>query len=710
MGEHDDLIPDFVIECLDSIEAFDDELIALEKDPANIELLNSIFRRLHSIKGICGFLHFSTLEALSHAGEDLMCDLRDGRLTLNSTITDMLLRVGDAIKAIIAQVQATKTEGTETYDALVRELRDTRLKLLNITDAAHAPSSNVSSQPHVAPLDTTLRVDVHVLDRLMNLAGELVLARNQILQTTKAIEDPSFRAIVHRLDAVTSELQEGVMKTRLQPLSSLWDKLPRLVRDISHSTGKAIFFRATGGHTELDKTILEAIKDPLTHLIRNAIDHGIEPAEIRRRIGKPDEGQIHLRAFPDGGYVIIELQDDGSGLNTQKISQQAIARGLLTPKQATGMSDSQIHRFIFAPGFSTADKVTSISGRGVGMDVVRTNIESISGQIQISSESGRGTTMRLKIPLSLSIIPTLLVSCSKELFAIPETAVTELVKISQEQHATSVVHAGNSAFLRLRDEMLPLVSLAQYLGLDDETTPSDDYIVVVLSVEGCRFGVVVDTVHDIEEIVVKSLDMRLQALLLYAGATILGDGTIVLIVDPSGMLHHLQLQRPDSIDTYTTSEVSVSSEANPQENSYLIVATDTCPSTALPIQHVKRIERLKASLLENIGQCHVIQYRGTVLPIINRARLDYMSTPPDQLLSIVVLCSDDGRELGLIVDSVVDISKRKPTATTLHSQETMHVSIVDNNATLLLDIPTLFEQAYGHTSTSVVDRYSEGRL
>jgi two-component system chemotaxis sensor kinase CheA len=500
------------------------------------------------------------------------------------------------------------------------------------------------------------------------------------------------------------------MKTRLQPLSSLWDKLPRLVRDISFSTGKPVSFKAIGGHTELDKTILEAIKDPLTHLIRNAVDHGIESTEVRRKLGKPEEGRLCLRAFPDGGYVIIELQDDGTGLNTQKISQQAIARGLLTPKQAANMSDSQIHRFIFAPGFSTADKVTSISGRGVGMDVVRTNIESISGQIQIASESGRGTTMRLKIPLSLSIIPTLLVSCSEELFAIPETAVTELVRISEDQHASSIVRAGSSAFLRLRNEMLPLLSLSDYLQLHSEKLVPHDYIVVVLSVEGCRFGVIVDSVHDIEEIVVKALDSRLQALMLYTGATILGDGRIVLIVDPSGMLHHLQLQRPDSIDTYTPPLVSHNTNVIEHDDSYLIVQTDSCSSTAIPVRNIKRIERLSTSLLERVGASDVIQYRDTVLPVIDQAGVRDVAGTHDCQMSVVVLCSDDGRELGLIVDSVIDISTRQAASTTLHAEETMAVSIVNKTSTLLLDVPALFEKAYGRARSATAAKYLEGRL
>jgi two-component system chemotaxis sensor kinase CheA len=463
-----------------------------------------------------------------------------------------------------------------------------------------------------------------------------------------------------------------------------------------------IEFTATGGHTEVDKAILEAIKDPLTHLIRNAIDHGIESSDTRHTLGKPREGRLTLRAFPDGGYVIIELQDDGTGLNTQKIKQQAIARGLLNPKQTTGMSDSQIHRFIFAPGFSTADTVTAISGRGVGMDVVRTNIESIGGQIQIASEAGRGTTMRLKIPLSLSIIPTLLVSCNGEMFAMPENAVVELVKVSNNPTSTSVVPAGNANFLRLRDELLPLLSLSEYLHLERTTTSPTEGVVVVVSVEGCRFGIFVDRVHDIEEIVVKALDSRLQALMLYAGATILGDGTIVLIVDPSGMLHHLQLQRPDSIESYTPGSHATRRPAIADfEGSYLIVETSECSRTAIPIAFVKRIEKVQFDYLEAIGALWVMQYRGSVLPLINPPEEAGAVNEHDRELSIVVLGTPDGREAGLIVHSVVDISSTQADTTTRINADTpVQISIVDDHSSLILDVSRVFERLFGAQETS----------
>jgi two-component system chemotaxis sensor kinase CheA len=454
--------------------------------------------------------------------------------------------------------------------------------------------------------------------------------------------------------------------------------------------------QVTGEQTEVDKAILEAIKDPLVHLLRNAIDHGIEAPEVRENLGKHRDGQLSLRAFPDGGYVIIELRDDGGGLNTEKIKQQAIAQGLVSAKQAETMTDSQIHRYIFAPGFSTAETITNLSGRGVGMDVVRSNIESISGQVQIASQANKGTTIRLKIPLSLSIIPTLLVSVNSEMFAIPEAVVTELVKITDEQLSSSVVHAGEASFVRLRNELLPLLSLRDYLGLDHSTATNGDFICIVLSVEGSRFGVAVDHVHNIEEIVVKSLDRQLQALLLYTGATILGDGRIVLILDPSSMLHHLHLHRPESIAQDASLGFEQSTSPSFGTDSFLVVETDATAHAAIPLGNVRRLEKLPPECIERIGDTPMIQYRGHILPIVSLAHNAPTELSKDAELSVVVLADTAGRELGLHVRGIVDIcaSLQSPT-TTLHSTDAMQVGILDSHASLLLDVPELFRRIYG---------------
>lgn len=717
MGEHDELIPDFISECVETIDAFDSEILLLEKEPHNPELLNSIFRRIHSIKGMCGFLHFPTLEVLTHAGEDLLGDLRDGAVSVDAAAINALLSLGDAIRSILGKLQSTQSEGEDTHESVIHALQrlspraharsaSNSRAVLNAapsdSSSSATPSSSSTHKPRMEPSETSLRVDITLLDHLMNLAGELVLARNQLLQTTKLIDDTNFRAIVQRLNSVTSELQESVMKTRVQPLASLWDKFPRTVRDIAQTLNKSVQLTLSGEHTEVDKSILEAIKDPLIHLLRNAIDHGIEPPEVRLQRDKPIQGQVSLRAYPDGGYVIIELSDDGAGLDTHRIKEQAIARGLLDRKQAMTMSDSQIQRYIFAPGFSTAATVTNLSGRGVGMDIVRSHIESISGQIQIASDFGRGTTVRLKIPLSLSIIPTLLVSCSEETFAIPEAAVVELVKITPQQRTEQVVKAGGSTFLRVRQELLPLLSLSEYLGLHSTIGPHDPCIVIIVSVEGCRFGVVVDSVYNIEEIVVKPLNQQLQALQLFGGATILGDGRIVLIIDPPGMLHHLRLIRPDALDSHDSEVIAPDTQGSPRQNSFLIVATDASPRTAIPLCYVQRIEKVPTTAIERVSSTDVIQYRGELLPIVSHALPNPQSLEQPAELSIVVLSNDKGQSVGVHVQGVIDICEQLEDASAIEvaSPTNQTMRIVAEHATLIFDIPRIFDSIYGPTNTA----------
>jgi two-component system chemotaxis sensor kinase CheA len=724
MGEHDELISDFVTEALEILDGYDEELVHLEQYPSNIDLINSIFRRVHNIKGMCGFLHFSKLEALSHAGEDLLAELRKGDLRIGPHHTDLLLNLGDSMRALLVAVQTSGKEGVEAYETLLNALRSAlhvgarpadpsdNAHLSPISEAVFGPITAVDAQniapaapvqAAATPTESSLRVDTALLDRLMNLAGELVLARNQILQLTKAHPDPTFRAIVHKLNSVTSELQESVMQTRVQPMSILWDKLPRVVRDVSHETGKKIAFSTSGGDTELDRAIIEAIKDPIIHLIRNAIDHGIEDANVREAAGKPPQGDLTLEAYPDGGSVIIELRDDGGGLNTDKIKQRAITQGLITTKQADSMSDSQIHRLIFTAGFSTADAVTHLSGRGVGMDVVRANIEAINGQVQVASERGRGTTMRLKIPMTLSIIPTLLVSSGGETFAVPEASVLELVKLSGTSGGHEIVSVGTSSFLRLREQLLPLVHLDQYLDLPQEQSLLDNRIALILCVDECRFGVVVDEVHDIEEIVVKSLDSRLQSLGLYAGATILGDGRIVLIIDPTEMLHSLELHRPDEADGFTSTQRNPGDRVTPISETFLIVATDTSDYTAIPLSHVIRLERVPVESLTITAGTTSLNYRGLVLPILDLATRGSDSNHGGNV-PIVVLRSSSARELGLKVHSIIDISTTTlPERTMITSPTPLTLGIINEHTAVLLDVPSLCASTFG-----ISDEYAEG--
>src|SRR5579864_4796331 len=390
--------------------------------------------------------------------------------------------------------------------------------------------------------DSTIRVDVGQLDRLMNRVGELVLLRNQIVQYTNSTEDSELLATSQRLNLLTTELQEGVMKTRMQPIGNIWSKFPRTVRDVALGCGKQVRIEMEGKETELDKTIIEAIKDPLTHIVRNSVDHGIESPEARTAAGKNPEGRLFLRAFHEGGQVNIEITDDGAGLDFEKIRNKAIQKGMISADQAARMTEREITNLIWLPGFSTADKVTNVSGRGVGMDVVKTNIEKIGGTVDVQSKLGKGSTVRMKIPLTLAIIPALIVTTAGDRYAIPQVSLLELVRLEGEQARKGLELVNGAPVYRLRGKLLPLVYLKRELRADTQEqgvaspkTESQSVNIVVLRADDRAFGLIVDEINDTEEIVVKPLSKQLKSINTYAGATIMGDGRVALILDVLGL-------------------------------------------------------------------------------------------------------------------------------------------------------------------------------
>ena len=511
VDELDEVVREFLVESHESLDQLDRDLVALEKDPTSKDRLASIFRTIHTIKGTCGFLSFGKLESVAHVGENLLSRLRDGRLVLNADITSALLSMVDAVRRMLSDIETTGSDGDNDYAELVARLNELQevltsaeeerpslveeaakltataslevqetAKAVDVAqaidtalDAAHekvVAERNPSEQPEThasAVADTTIRVDVHLLDKLMNLVGELVLARNQILQFTSTQEDSSFVATSQRLNLITTELQEGVMKTRMQPIGNIWSKFPRVVRDVALACGKQVRVEMEGRDTELDKTIIEAIKDPLTHVVRNAVDHGVESPEKRIAAGKPAEGRLFMRAFHEGGQVNIEISDDGGGIDPEKLRQKALQRGLVHPDQLARMGEREILNLIFLPGFSTAEKVTNVSGRGVGMDVVKTNIEKIGGAVDIHSKVGVGTTLKIKIPLTLAIIPALVVTSRGERYAIPQVSLLELVRLEGDQAKRSIESIHGAPVYRLRGNLLPLVHLSRELGCDD---------------------------------------------------------------------------------------------------------------------------------------------------------------------------------------------------------------------------------------------------
>jgi two-component system chemotaxis sensor kinase CheA len=503
-----------------------------------------------------------------------------------------------------------------------------------------------------------IRVNVGLLDKLMNLVGELVLARNQILQFTSGQTDAAFLGTVQRLNLITTELQEGVMKTRMQPVGNIWDKFPRLVRDLSAACGKQVRIELEGKETELDKTIIEAIKDPLTHPVRNAVDHGIEMPEVRLAQGKPAEGCLALRAFHEGGQVNIEICDDGAGISADKVKQKALERGLIGRDLAGRLGDRELIQLIFLPGFSTAEKVTNISGRGVGMDVVKTNIEKIGGTVDIQSKPGEGTTLKIKIPLTLAIIPALVVTSAGDRYAIPQVSLLELVRLEGEQARKGIEMIHGAPVYRLRGNLLPLVYLHRALQVDDPAVDSNQGAVniVVLQTDDRQFGLVVQGINDTEEIVVKPLGKQLKGIPLFVGATIMGDGRVALILDVLGIA-----QRAGVIGTVRdralTEKVARSSDEGAPLETLLLVGMGAQRRLAIPLSLVARLEEIPAAAVEWADGREVVQYRDQIMPLIRLGHLlggEEAETASQDSMHVVVY-HDHGRSIGLVVGRILDI-------------------------------------------------------
>ena len=517
-----------------------------------------------------------------------------------------------------------------------------------VDDAATTAAADVPAASTGSTADSTLRVDVDLLNRMMNLVGELVLTRNQILQATSA--DAGFALLGRRLDMVTADLREAVMRARMQPVSHVFSRFPRLVRDLSLGLGKRVRLELEGQETELDKSLLEAIRDPLTHAIRNAIDHGIETPEVRAARGKPAEGVVRLRANHEGSHVIVEVHDDGAGMDIDRIREKAVERQLATAARAAQMSEREVLQLIFLPGFSTAAAVTSVSGRGVGMDVVRTNVEKIGGKVEVDSVAGQGTVLRLRIPLTLAIIPALIVRSRGQNFAVPQGALTELVHLSAGEADSRIEWLENAALYRLRGHLLPLIFLGQLLQQParDRSAASD---IAVVNTDGRRFGLVVDSLADPEEIVVKPLAAVLREVGYYAGATILGNGEMALILNPGAIAQHAR------VELSAESEDTPVSETHRGRRDFLVVEAEG-QQAALPLETVVRIERIPRSRIEHAGARPVLRFDGKLLPLDDAAAGQDSGDPEAQ--TTVVVCRDGERHVGMTVSQVLDVTGGRP--------------------------------------------------
>ena len=592
--------------------------------------------------------------------------------------------------------------------------------------AKHEDAAAPQQTPEFRPHDTvaeTIRVGVNVLDKLMTLVGELVLARNQLLQISNTVEDASLQAVSQRMNLIATELQEGVMKTRMQPIGNIWSQFPRTVRDVALGCGKEVEIEMEGKETELDKTIIEAIKDPLTHLVRNSVDHGIELPAERVKAGKDRTGRLILRAFHEGGQVNIEITDDGAGLNVERLRKKALERAVITAEQAARMTEREIFNLIFLPGFSTAEKVTNVSGRGVGMDVVKTNVEKIGGTVDVQSTAGHGTTVRVKIPLTLAIIPALVVTCGGDRYAIPQVSLLELVRLEADEVEKAVELVHGAPVYRLRGRLLPLVYLNRELKLaaDPRSAAENDGSVniVVLQADERQFGLVVDHINDTEEIVVKPLRKQLKTVKTFAGSSIMGDGKVALILDVLGLAQRASVVT-ETRDRALAEKATASGAAAEEKQTFLLFAGPGDSRMAIPLSTLARLEEFPVAQVEMSGSQWVTQYRGQILPLIRlevvleerRNKLRAMQAPPtaDSPPIQVLVLTDEGRSFGLVVERIVDIVEDRADVKSAATRASVLYSVViGDRVTELLDIPAILRSADLNAKPAGLARAAEVR-
>ena len=869
----DELLTEFLTETSESLAVIDNELVRFEQNPGDKAILQDIFRLVHTIKGTSGFLGLPRLEAVTHAGEDILGMFRDGDLEVTPAAVSSILKAIDRVKDIITGLEESGTEPAGDDGDLINELRaigdmETPAAMPDAPAAAPPEASSVeaapievvsvdaasaeavsaepekggavptdpgggfpvaqelldevagaapSEMPAAEPVPTdpggfpvaqelldevaqagsaepvtpdtvptdpnggfpvaqelldevseagrgdaaavaepapaptpapvpaaapapvaeapgepapepaaaqvadsepaapaaeggearqvkessvaaqSVRVNVQLLENLMTLVGELVLTRNQLLQMVRGRDDSEFKVPLQRLNHITTDVQEGVMKTRMQPIKNAWAKLPRIVRDLSLEMDKTIELDMLGGDTELDRQVLELIKDPLTHMVRNSADHGLETTEGRLAAGKPEKGVITLNAYHEGGHIIIEISDDGRGVNIEKVKSIIVTKELATEADLAEMSDQQIMQYIFKPGFSTAEKVTSVSGRGVGMDVVRTNIEKIGGNVELSSVPGKGSRFKINIPLTLAIVSALIVESGGERFAIPQIGVLELVRVSAKSD-NRIETINDVPVLRLRDSLLPLVDLRKVQKMETAEGEADaERFVVVSQVGTLTFGLIVDRVFDTEEIVVKPVAPILRQLPIYSGNTILGDGSVIMILDVNGIastVGSVDLPRQDAHET-----AHESAGAAGERVALLVFRANGSELRAVPLALVSRLEIIDGERIEYAHGSPVVQYRDRLMPLIAMEGCEIKTEGQQNLL----VFQEGDRAAGLVVETIVDIVEEVlKVELTANTAGLIGTAVIAEKATDVIDV--------GHYLTQVfADWFSAGR-
>jgi two-component system, chemotaxis family, sensor kinase CheA len=706
--------------------------------PVTAEAVTLILSSIDRIKEILGGLEATEAEPAGN-DQDLIVQLHqmvDRGMEAMSTSPVSAPAMAEPVAPAPAPAKPTNTQGTLTYQVLERELRPGEVSLDELerafrettTDVAPplvpemAPQSGpqgatseagAESEPNkalpkaakfavkktVAEMDAgegdrvanqSIRVNVDTLEHLMTMVSELVLTRNQLLEISRRNEDTEFKVPLQRLSNVTAELQEGVMKTRMQPIGNAWQKLPRIVRDLSSELHKQIELEMHGADTELDRQVLDLIKDPLTHMVRNSADHGLETPAERLAAGKPEQGTIRLSAYHEGGHIIICIADNGRGLNTEKIKAKAVANGLVTEAELEKMTEAQIHKFIFAPGFSTASAVTSVSGRGVGMDVVRTNIDQIGGTIDIKSVAGEGSSVTIKIPLTLAIVSALIVEAGGDRFAIPQLSVVELVRArANSEHRIERIK--DTAVLRLRNKLLPLMHLKKLLKIDDgSSTDPENGFIVVTQVGSQTFGIVVDGVFHTEEIVVKPMSTKLRHIEMFSGNTILGDGAVIMIIDPNGIAKALGASGNASHEI-ADENAALRASAAEQLTSLLVFRAGSAQPKAVPLGLVTRLEEIAADKIELSNGRYMVQYREQLMPLVQMIGVNVQNSGTQPIL----VFADDGRAMGLVVDEIIDIVEERLNIEVAGSGEgILGSAVIKGQATEVIDVGHFLPMAF----------------
>ena len=781
--EDPEIVQEFVVESTEHLAEIENQLLTIEAagEDIDVDLVNKVFRGIHSIKGAAGFLALTSINELAHSLENVLNLMRERSLIPTSVRVDVMLQSADQlcklleniadsnetdvselsgildaiaegndpvatadtvveespsdvpaaddsmaeVDALIAAMEAAGTtciqgmapesapgqEGSQTDSPEVKKPEAKKIEAKKPTDekpvAAKAAAKKTAppqpatkksapAKPQASPSDApeaTIRVGVRVLDQLMNFAGELVLSRNQLLRVlSEQSNDSNLTAILGGLDQVTTDLQETIMQTRMQPIGSVFTKFPRVIRDLSASLSKKIALEVVGAEVETDKTIIEAIADPLTHLIRNSCDHGIEVPAARLSAGKSEEGQVILRAFHEAGKVIIEIVDDGAGMDPDKLREKAIEKEVITPEAAEKMSDHDAINLIFAPGFSMAKEVTDVSGRGVGMDVVRTNIEKIGGSVEVSSQLGYGSTIRIMLPLTLAIVPSMIVSVNNQSYALPQANIIELVQTGGPEKR--IERVSNAEVLRLRGTLIPLVRLRETLNLGADPNANRESQLVVVEAGRSRFALAVDQVLDSEEIVVKPLGRHLANLSLYAGSTILGDGKVAMILDAAGICSQADLASETESSKETEEDITLAQTLKDIQRMVLLSLSDT-DHFSVSMDIVSRIERIPANTVDIVGNRKVLQYRGGTLPLLSIDEVVPVTSVDEPEFVYVVVFKVYGHEVGLVAPELRDIRDCDISmgGDACGQPGVAGITVIDNRTTRILDLYGITEIA-----------------